>query len=207
VHATPHIPVNMRQLGADFYATSAYKWSGPHIGAVVGAPDVLETLRPDKLNPAPDTIPDRFERGTLPFADLAGVAAAVEHLASLDDEATGSLRERVLTSMTAVERHESELFAILLDGLAGMDHVTLYGSAERRAPTAFFSVAGYRPAEVAAHLADLRINVWSGTNYAVELCGVLGLGAEGAVRAGIVHYNNATDVARLLEAVAGLPPR
>jgi len=204
VHATPHIPVNMRQLGADFYATSAYKWSGPHIGAVVAAPDVLETLRPDKLNPAPDTIPDRFERGTLPFADLAGVAAAVEHLASLDDEATGSLRERVLTSMTAVERHESELFAILLDGLAGMDHVTLYGSAERRAPTAFFSVAGYRPAEVAAHLAGLRINVWSGTNYAVELCGVLGLGAEGAVRAGIVHYNNATDVARLLEAVAGL---
>ena len=204
VHATPHIPVNMRQFGADFYATSAYKWSGPHIGAVVGEPDVLETLRPDKLNPAPDTIPDRFERGTLPFADLAGVAAAVEHLASLDDEATGSLRERVLTSMTAVERYESELFAILLDGLAGMDHVTLYGSAQRRAPTAFFSVAGYRPAEVAAHLAGLRINVWSGTNYAVELCGVLGLGTEGAVRAGIVHYNNASDVARLLEAVAAL---
>jgi cysteine desulfurase family protein (TIGR01976 family) len=204
VHATPHIPVNMRQLGADFYATSAYKWSGPHIGAVVGEPDVLETLRPDKLNPAPDTIPDRFERGTLPFADLAGVAAAVEHLASLDDEATGSLRERVLTSMTAVERHESELFTILLDGLASMDHVTLYGSAQRRAPTAFFSVAGYRPAEVAAHLAGLRINVWSGTNYAVELCGVLGLGTEGAVRAGIVHYNNASDVARLLEAVAAL---
>jgi cysteine desulfurase family protein (TIGR01976 family) len=204
VHATPHVPVNMRQLGADFYATSAYKWSGPHIGAVVGEPDVLETLRPDKLNPAPDTIPDRFERGTLPFADLAGVAAAVEHLASLDDEATGSLRERVLTSMTAVERHESELFTILLDGLASMDHVTLYGSAQRRAPTAFFSVAGYRPAEVAAHLAGLRINVWSGTNYAVELCGVLGLGTEGAVRAGIVHYNNASDVARLLEAVAAL---
>jgi cysteine desulfurase family protein (TIGR01976 family) len=204
VHATPHVPVNMRQLGADFYATSAYKWSGPHIGTVVAAPDVLETLRPDKLNPAPDTIPDRFERGTLPFADLAGVAAAVEHLASLDDEATGSLRERVLTSMTAVERHEAELFAILLDGLAGMDHVTLYGSAGRRAPTAFFSVAGYRPAQVAERLAGLRINVWSGTNYAVELCGVLGLGAEGAVRAGIVHYNNAADVDRLLTAVAAL---
>ena len=103
VHATPHGPVDMRALGADFYATSAYKWSGPHIGAVVADPALLETLRPDKLVPAPDEVPDRFERGTLPFADLAGVTAAVDHLASLAGPAGGTLRERVLASMTAVE--------------------------------------------------------------------------------------------------------
>jgi cysteine desulfurase family protein (TIGR01976 family) len=204
VHATPHMPVDMGQLGADFYATSAYKWSGPHIGAVVGEPAALEALRPDKLNPAPDTIPDRFERGTLPFADLAGVTAAVEHLASLDPSASGTLRERLLTSMTAVEQHELNMFKILLGGLAEMGHVTLHGSATRRAPTAFFSVAGQRPADVAAHLASRRVNAWAGTNYAVELCRVLGLGNEGAVRAGVVHYNDTSDVERFLTAVADL---
>ncbi|MBO0814026.1 MAG: aminotransferase class V-fold PLP-dependent enzyme, partial [Actinobacteria bacterium] len=83
VHATPHGPTDMAALGADFYATSAYKWSGPHIGAVIAGPALLEPLRPDKLDPAPDTVPDRFEWGTPPFADLAGAAAAVDHLAGL----------------------------------------------------------------------------------------------------------------------------
>ena len=84
VHATPHVPVDVRALGADFYATSAYKWSGPHIGTVVADPALLETLHPDKLAPAPSGVPGRFERGTAAFADLAGVAAAVDHLAALD---------------------------------------------------------------------------------------------------------------------------
>ena len=73
MHATPHGPVDIRDSDADFYATSAYKWSGPHIGAVVADPALLGTLAPDKLMPAPDTVPERFELGTLPFADLAGV--------------------------------------------------------------------------------------------------------------------------------------
>ena len=64
VHATPHVPVDVRALGADFYATSAYKWSGPHIGTVVADPALLETLHPDKLVPAPSGVPGRFERGT-----------------------------------------------------------------------------------------------------------------------------------------------
>jgi len=83
VHATPHGPVDVRELGADFYATSAYKWSGPHVGIVVADPALLATLHPDRLAPQADTVPERFERGTLPFADLAGVTAAVDHLAGL----------------------------------------------------------------------------------------------------------------------------
>ena len=156
VHATPHVPVDVGALGADFYATSAYKWSGPHIGTVVADPGLLETLGPDKLVPAPGGVPGRFERGTPGFADLAGVAAAVEHLASLDPDpktAAGSRRERVQASMAAVEHYETELFARLLGGLGAMGHVTLYGKAARRAPTAFFTVAGYTPREVAERLA------------------------------------------------------
>jgi cysteine desulfurase family protein (TIGR01976 family) len=205
VHATPHGPVDVRALGADFYATSAYKWSGPHVGAVVADPGLLGSLRPDKLVPAPDEGPERFERGTLPFADLAGVSAAVEHLASLAGPASGGLRERVVAAMTAAERHEQELFEILLGGLDSMDHVTTYGKAASRTATAYFTVDGRSPEQVAAHLAESKINAWNGDNYAWELAGVLGIRDKGsAVRAGLVHYNDQSDVVRLLDAVAEL---
>jgi cysteine desulfurase family protein (TIGR01976 family) len=205
VHATPHVPVSVAALGADFYATSAYKWAGPHVAAVVAAPELLEPLRPDKLLPAPDDVPARFEQGTPPLADLAGVTAAVEHLAGLGGGGTGgSRRERVLASMAAVEAYEGELFARLLDGLAAMSHVTLYGKAAHRAPTAYFNVAGKSPGKVAEALAERRINVWDGDNYAYELVKAMGLQPAGAVRAGLVHYNDAADVERLLSAVADL---
>src|SRR5262247_1966126 len=157
VHATPHGPTDMAALGADFYATSAYKWSGPHIGAVIADPGLLESLHPDKLEPAPGTVPDRFERGTPPFADLAGVTAAVEHLASLDPSAAGTRRERMLASMAAAQDHEQALFQVLLDGLGAMPGVTLYGKAPRRTATAYFTVAGRAPAAVAAHLAGRKV--------------------------------------------------
>jgi cysteine desulfurase family protein (TIGR01976 family) len=206
VHATPHMPVDVSALGADFYATSAYKWAGPHIAAVIAAPALLETLHPDKLLPSPDEVPERFERGTLPFADLAGVTAAVDHLAALapGSAASGTRRERILASMAAVEEYEMSLFEGVLDGLGGMGHVTLYGKAARRAPTAFFTVAGMTPRDVAVRLASRGVNVWDGDNYAYELCTVLGLEPEGAVRAGLVHYNDASDTERLLSGVAEL---
>src|SRR5579875_215728 len=204
VHATPHMPVDVAALGADFYATSAYKWAGPHVAAVVASPALLGTLHPDKLAPSSDEVPYRFERGTLPFADLAGVTAAVEHLAGLAGSGAGTRRERIADSMAAVEEDEAALFGRLLGGLAGMGHVTLYGKAARRAPTAFFTVAGLAPRAVAEQLASRGVNVWHGDNYAYELCRVLGLRPAGAVRAGLVHYNDASDVDRLLAAVAEL---
>jgi cysteine desulfurase family protein (TIGR01976 family) len=207
VHATPHGPVDVRALGADFYATSAYKWSGPHIGTVVADPALLETLNPDKLAPAADYVPDRFEQGTLPFADLAGVTAAVEHLASLAGSvpASATRRERILSGMAAAEAHEQALFSVLLGGLDAMEHVTTYGKAARRTATAYFTVAGSTPLQVAEHLARRGVNVWDGDNYAWELAGVLGLrDTGGGVRAGLVHYNDRSDVDRLLAAVAEL---
>ena len=205
VHATPHGPVDVRKLGADFYATSAYKWSGPHVGAVIAAPALLETLRPDKLTPSPDSVPERFERGTLPFADLAGVTAAVDHLAGLDPAAAGTRRDRLLASMAAVRAYEETLLRELLGGLDGMEHVTTYGKAARRTATAYFTVAGKTPRQVAEHLAQRQVNVWNGHNYAWELTRVLGIRDSGsAVRAGLVHYNDRSDVARLLVAVAEL---
>jgi len=207
VHATAHGPVDVAALGADLYATSAYKWSGPHVGAVVADPALLETLRPDKLASSSDLVPERFEQGTSPFADFAGVAAAVDHLASLDPAAAGTRRQRVLASMAVAEVHELELFGMLLGGLEVMGHVTTYGKAARRTATAYFTVAGRTPRQVAEHLAARRVNVWNGHNYAWELTGALAIRDGGsAVRAGLVHYNSRDDVDRLLEGVGELSP-
>ena len=205
VHATAHGPVDVAALGADLYATSAYKWSGPHVGAVVADPALLDTLRPDKLASSSDEVPERFEQGTSPFADFAGVVAAVDHLASLDPAAAGTRRRRVLASMAAAEAYELELFAVLLSGLEAMGHVTTYGKAARRTATAYFTVAGHDPRAVAEHLAARGVNVWNGHNYAWELTGVLAIRDAGsAVRAGLVHYNSRDDVDRLLDGVAEL---
>jgi len=107
--------------------------------------------------------------------------------------------------MAAAEAHELELFAALRDGLAALPGVTTYGAAARRTATAYFTVAGHTPRTVAEHLAQHRVNVWNGHNYAWELTAALGIRDAGsAVRAGLVHYNDAEDVDRLLGALARL---
>jgi selenocysteine lyase/cysteine desulfurase len=107
--------------------------------------------------------------------------------------------------MAAVHQHERELFEVLLAGLDSMAHVRTYGRAASRTATAYFNVDGRTPLQVAEHLASRKINVWNGDNYAWELTGALGIRETGsAVRAGLVHYNDASDVDRLLAAVAEL---
>jgi cysteine desulfurase family protein (TIGR01976 family) len=203
VHATPHGPIDVSALGADIFVTSSYKWSGPHLAALVADPGLLADLWPDKLASSSDTVPERFERGTLPFADLAGLVAAVDHLAGLDDAATGSRRARLLASMSAVEQFETALFARLIEGIGGLEHVRRIGSPERCAPTAYFTVDGHTPAEVSTRCAEAGVNVWHGHNYAWELTGLLGIRERGsAVRAGLVHYNAPDDVDRLLAVLA-----
>jgi cysteine desulfurase family protein (TIGR01976 family) len=212
VHATPHGPVDIVALGADLYATSSYKWSGPHLAAVVAAdPATFEPIRPDKLDSATDRSPERFEYGTNPFAQHAGMAAAVDHLAGLAELAgvgagsAATRRERVLASMAAVEAYETVLLRRLLDGLAGLPRVRRIGSPARHAPTVWFTVDGLHPDRVAEHCADARVNVWSGHNYAWELAGFLGIREAGsAVRAGLSCYTTDEDVQRLLDALADL---
>lgn len=221
VHATPHGPVDVAALGADLYLTSAYKWAGPHIGMAIADPALLESIRPAKLASSTDEVPDRFEWGTPAFAALAGVTAAVEHLAALAPSvpewsgtsgspgagraAGESRRARVLASMAAVEHHEDALFAEMLDGLGSLPGVHLIGSAARRTPTAWFTVDGHSPLAVAEACATAGVNVWNGHNYAWELSGLLGIRDAGsAVRAGLVHYSDAADVHRLLDVVATL---
>ena len=201
VHLTPHAAVDVSALGADFYAASPYKFLGPHLGLLVADPALLETLRPDKLLPSADDVPERFELGTLPYEMLAGVTAAVDFLAGMSPGA-GARRERLLASMSALEAYEQALLTRLDDGLRGCSAVRRYGPAGRRTPTVLFSVDGTVPAEVSRHLAERGLNAPSGSFYAIEPSRRLGLGDSGAVRAGIAPYTTADDVDRLLAAVA-----
>jgi cysteine desulfurase family protein (TIGR01976 family) len=189
VAATPHRRIDRRGWGADAVVCSAYKWYGPHVGVLSAEPALLAELRPDKLVPAPDTVPERWELGTLPFEQLAAVRAATQF---------------VLHRVAPLGWADEQALGDKLDaGLRAIDGVTVLG--ERRpgdAPTRWFTVAGLHPEAVAEQLAEQRIAVWAGTNYAWEIAHWLGLGEAGAVRAGLVHYNDATDVDRFLDALA-----
>jgi cysteine desulfurase family protein (TIGR01976 family) len=190
VHAAPHRPLDVEALGADALSCSAYKWFGPHVGILWGRPELLAELRPAKLRPSPDEVPDRWELGTLPFEGLAGVRAAAEFMLSLDRD--------------ALRAHEDALLAQMLDGLRAIDGVTVHGAAGDRAPTVMFTVDGHTSLEVARALAADEVAVWHGNYYAVELARHLGLEPYGAVRAGAVAYTDEEDVRRLVEAVGRL---
>ena len=188
VAAVPHRALSLAELGADTLACSAYKWYGPHIGILCAAPALLQQLVPDKLAPSPDEAPDRFELGTLPFESLAGVTAAAEYMLEVGYD--------------AIREHEDRLLAVALEGLRGIDGVTLHGDPPDRVPTLMFNLAGRTSTQVAAALAEREVAVWDGNYYAWELERYLGLAPHGAVRAGFVHYNDETDAQRLVDAVA-----
>ncbi|WP_299036776.1 cysteine desulfurase-like protein [uncultured Pseudokineococcus sp.] len=204
VHLTPHAPVDVAELGADLYALSLYKLMGPHMAAVVADPVLLEGLQPDKLLPASDDVPVRFEHGTPPFELMPGATAAVDLLADLVPGAPGEdRRTRLVASMAALEAGEDRVFARLLAGLEGMGAVTRVGAPARRTPTVSFRVAGATPREVARWLGSRGVAVSDGDYYARELVEVLGLrGSGGMVRAGVAPYTDDSDVDRLLAAVA-----
>jgi cysteine desulfurase family protein (TIGR01976 family) len=202
VHLAAHAVVDRHALGADVLACSPYKHFGPHLGVQAADPALLETLHPDKLLPSTDQVPERFELGTLPYELLAGTTAAVEAVAALDLDATGSRRSRIETSMTAVEAHEDGLRERLEAGLRGVDGAVLHSRAARRTPTVYFAVEGVESAALSRHLAEAGVNAPAGHFYAIEAARRLGLGDTGAVRAGIAPYTDVGDVERLVDAVA-----
>jgi cysteine desulfurase family protein (TIGR01976 family) len=186
VHATPHRVIDVAALGCDALACSAYKWFGPHIGILWARPELLGNLAPDKLRPSPE----RWELGTLPFESLIGVRAAADFLVRIDRE--------------ELRAHEDRLLAQMVEGLGALGGVTVHGAARDRTATVMFTVDGHPSRDVAAHLARAEVAVWHGNYYALELSRWLGLEPDGALRAGVVAYNDRDDVDRLLEAVAEL---
>ena len=200
VHLTAHAPIDVAAIGCDFYACSPYKFLGPHLGVLAASPDLLETLHPDKLLPATNVVPERFELGTLPYELLAGVTAAVDVLADLVPS-DGDRRTRILTSMQALEDYEDALHARMREGLESIPGIRLYSNAKHRTPTETFTIDGHASADISAHLASRGVNAPAGNFYALEVSRWLGLGDAGGVRVGLAPYSHDDDVDRL---IAGL---
>jgi cysteine desulfurase family protein (TIGR01976 family) len=192
VHYAPHGPIDVAAVGADVLICSPYKYFGPHLGLAYGSRELLERWRPYKVRPASDEpLGHRFETGTLPHELLAGFIAAVEYISSI--------------GWDSIRAYERELGQRFLDGLPGT--CTLYGlnTMEGRVSTFAFNVEGRSPRKAAEELGERGIAVWQGNYYALEVMKRLGLeDSGGAVRAGIVHYNTAAEVDRLLAELARL---
>jgi selenocysteine lyase/cysteine desulfurase len=179
VHYTAHSPVDVGRLGADFFACSPYKFLGPHHGVLAARPELLETLRPDKLLPSTDAVPERFELGTLPYELLAGTRAAVDFLAGLGPRQDGPRRERLVSALTALGAYEDSLRSRIEAGLVGMDRVTVHSRAADRTPTLLLTIEGRSTVDAYHYLAARGVNAPSGSFYALEASRRLGLGPAG----------------------------
>jgi cysteine desulfurase family protein (TIGR01976 family) len=190
VHYAPHGPIDVAAVGADVLICSPYKFFGPHLGLFYGRREVLERWRPYKVRPAADEpLGHRFETGTLSHESLAGSTAAIEYLDSLGWE--------------AIQAHERELGQRFLDGLPETYRLHGIPSMEGRVPTFSLTHPKRSPEELAAGLGERDIASWPGNFYALEVMERLGL-PEGTLRIGILHYNTAEEVDRLLAALADL---
>jgi cysteine desulfurase family protein (TIGR01976 family) len=204
VHYAAHAALDVRTIGCDFLACSAYKFYGPHIGVLYGRRDRLEALDAPKLAPAPNTAPERLETGTLNHEGIVGAGAAVEFLASLTSG--GSRRERLLRVAGAVHRRGQVLVERMWKKLQETGAVTLYGPppGRPRTPTLAFTVEGRTSDEVAAGLAREGVFVSNGDFYATTVVERLNLSAHGLVRAGCACYTTAEEADRLVAAVRTL---
>jgi cysteine desulfurase family protein (TIGR01976 family) len=224
VHYAPHGPIDVQTLGCDFLVCSAYKFFGPHVGALWGRPELLEQLQAYKVRPADPAPPYKFETGTLNHEGLAGVAAAIDYLAdlgrtygrSLPAEAVAALdqydgrRRELKLAMHTIAAYERPLFEYMLAGVQQIPGLTVHGITDpaefdQRCPTLAFTMAGHTPHGIARYLGDRGIFVWNGNYYALSVTQRLGVEETGGmVRVGLAHYNTPAEVDRLLVALREL---
>ena len=198
VHLTPHAVIDFKNMPADFYGFSSYKILGPHCASFVADPALLETLNNDKLLPSTMVVPERFEFGTLPYEAMAGVSASIDYLTTLDDQATGTRREKLVKSLNSLEEYEQELFDYLLKSLERLSGITIYSKAKNHTPTAYFNFAGVEGSDLYKFMASKKVNLPAHNFYALEVSRALGLGDTGAIRAGLAPYSTKDDVDRLI---------
>ena len=201
VHLTPHAAISAKEIGADFYGFSFYKLMGPHCAALAASPELLESLNNDKLLPATNIVPERFEFGTLPYEIMAGCIAAVDFIAEMAPGNGVTRREKIVNSMNALEKYEDELLEYLESSVAALPGVTMYGHAKHRTPTIYFSFAGHDSVGIYKAMALKSVTLPASNFYALEVSRKLGLGDAGALRAGLAPYSTKDDVDRL---IAGL---
>lgn len=193
VQSAPHIPIDVQALGCDFLLCSSYKFFGPHLGILWGHYDLLAELPVYKVRPSHDEPPHRWETGTGCYELIAGLGGVMDYL----DRMNGGRGP----SPAPFVAYERELTTALITMLEHVPGVRIYGitdanRAAERVPTVIFEMDGYKPEQVAAHLAAQDIYVWHGNYYAVEIMDRLGK-PDGLVRVGLTHYNTTEEIDRL----------
>ena len=213
----PHGPIDVQALDTDFLVCSVYKWFGPHLGALYGKTAILDELPAYKVRPAHD----KWETGTQSFEAIAGTLAATDYLRDVGrnygdvtgapDATDASERRRELVAgMVAIADYERFLVTRLIDGLEGIEGVTIHGITDRsrfttRVPTVAISIESIHPRAAAETLGRDGIYVWDGDFYATGLIERLGKAETGGVlRLGLVHYNTAQEVDRVVAAIGQL---
>jgi cysteine desulfurase family protein (TIGR01976 family) len=221
VHYAPHGPIDVQAIDCDFLVCSTYKFFGPHLGALYGRYELLESLPAYKVRPAGADPPDKFETGTQSFEALAGATAAVEYLASVGRRFGGESAEAfsgfegrrrdLKASLAAIRAYERNQCQRLIAGLQEIPGLHIYGITDsahfdQRVPTVSFTLEGLTPNEVARRLGTANIFVWDGNFYALAVTERLGLEESGGLlRVGLAHYNTAEEVDRLLGVLADMP--
>ncbi len=219
VQSAPHVPLDVQEIGCDFLLCSSYKFYGPHLGILWGRQELLAELPVDKVRPAKDLPPWRWETGTASFETIAGLGATLDYLADIGRTygapyvasyaQLSGRRQLFKAAMAALADHEREMCRHLLATLQSLPGVQVMGVTdparlEQRVPTVIFNVEGHAPADIAVALGERGIFVWSGDYYAQELMEGLGHDAQGMVRVGLAHYNTDAEIERLGETLADL---
>ncbi len=210
VHYAPHGLIDVRALDCDFLACSAYKFFAPHVGCVYGKREHLQALQPYKVRPAKDTLPYRWETGTLNHEGIAGITAAIDYLAHLAPPPHQSRRAALVATWQQITDYERQLSEHLIRGLLALPGLTFYGIREperfaQRTPTVAFRLAQASPRQIAEHLAQHGIFTWDGNYYALSLTERLGVEQSGGMlRVGLAHYNTHDEIDALLYALRQL---
>ena len=210
VHYAPHGLIDVRALDCDFLACSPYKFFGPHMGTLYGKRQHMEKFKPYKVRPATNTSPECWETGTQVQELIAGIAAAVGYLEQVGRRCEPSVetrREALEAAYRATHIYEMSLFRRLLAGLQAIPGARIFGIThparfEDRCSTVSFRLSDHHPTKIAAFLGERGIFSWDGNFYALNLSERLGVEQFGGVlRIGLVHYNTAEEVDRLLIAL------
>ncbi|MGA8765193.1 MAG: cysteine desulfurase-like protein [Candidatus Sulfotelmatobacter sp.] len=226
VHYAPHVLIDVAALDCDFLVCSTYKFFGPHMGVLFGKREHLARLRPYKVRPLTDAVPNRWEWGTLNHECIAGITACVDYLAdlgcgahdasrlaSLDEQprrlsqGLSNRREAIVAAFEAIHRYEHSLMERLIAGLEKIPGLKLYGITDparfaERCPTLAVRIPGHTPLELATKLGERGFFTWDGNYYALNLTERLDVEKSGGfLRIGLVHYNTAEEVDRLLAAL------
>ena len=216
VHYAPYFLCDVKETNCDFLTCSAYKFYGPHVSVFYGKQDLLESIDFPKLDPAPNTAPERAEMGTQNHEGIAGAAATVDFYASLTaqsstgvppvnlaQDARATRRELLQSAFAGLRAHSSAQVKRLWDELANTGGVRLYGPPPdvARTPTVSFVVNKVASTEVARRLADRGLFASHGDFYAQTVIERLGLAPEGLVRVGCACYTSDEEIERLIEAV------